>query len=69
MLHFTFLYRMKVFISLHSYQQAQSAVAIGLRKLQELDVPTTRPDDYFAEMIKTDDHMRKVYNYLYIIFV
>lgn len=33
---------------------------IGLRKLEELEVPTTRPDDYFAEMIKTDDHMRKV---------
>lgn len=43
-----------------SYQQAQSAVVIGLRKLEELEVPTTRPDDYFAEMVKTDDHMRKV---------
>ena len=43
-----------------SYQQAQSAVAIGLRKLEELGVPVKRPDDYFAEMVKTDDHMRKV---------
>ena len=23
-------------------------------------MPTQRPDDYYAEMIKTDDHMRKV---------
>ena len=43
-----------------SYQQALSAVELGKRKLEELDIPTTRPDDYFAEMVKTDDHMRKV---------
>ena len=45
---------------LSSYQQALSALEMGQRKLKELDVPTTRPDDYFAEMVKTDDHMRKV---------
>ena len=43
-----------------SYQQACSSVQIGLRKLEELGVPTQRPEDYFAEMVKTDDHMRKV---------
>ena len=43
-----------------SYEQAQSAVVVGLRKLEELEIPTTRPEDYFAEMVKTDDHMRKV---------
>ena len=41
-------------------RQAQASVLVGLKKLQELDIPTQRPDDYFAEMIKTDDHMRKV---------
>lgn len=46
-----------------SYQQAQSAVKIGVRKLEELGIATTRPDDYFAEMVKTDDHMRKVCMY------
>ena len=45
---------------LSSYQQAQSGVKIGLRKLEELGIATTRPEDYFAEMVKTDDHMRKV---------
>ena len=43
-----------------SYQQAQSSAGIGRRKLEELGIQTTRPDDYFAEMVKTDDHMRKV---------
>ena len=40
--------------------QAQSAVKIGLEKLREHDIPITRPEDYFAEMVKSDDHMRKV---------
>ena len=52
-----------------SYQQAQSAVAIGLRKLEELGVPVKRPDDYFAEMVKTDDHMRKVHGSIYTYWV
>lgn len=43
-----------------SYHQAQASVLIGLQKLESLGVPTTRPDDYYAEMVKTDDHMRKV---------
>ena len=33
---------------------------MGLKRLRDLDVPTTRPDDYFAEMIKTDEHMQRV---------
>lgn len=53
---------------LSSYQQAQSGVKIGLRKLEELGIATTRPDDYFAEMVKTDDHMRKVQCKVTIIF-
>jgi rRNA-processing protein EBP2 len=28
--------------------------------LEELGVPTRRPEDYYAEMVKTDDHMRRV---------
>lgn len=48
------------FVSYFSYQQASSSVKVGLRKLEELGVPIHRPDDYFAEMVKTDDHMRKV---------
>ena len=43
-----------------SYHQAQASVLSGLHKLEGLGVPTSRPDDYYAEMVKTDDHMRKV---------
>ena len=51
---------MQLQLSLYSFQQAQSSVLVGLGKLEELGVPHLRPDDYFAEMIKTDDHMKKV---------
>ncbi|CAH8438434.1 unnamed protein product [Schistosoma turkestanicum] len=46
------------------YRIAQAAVLIALPKLHALDVPTKRPSDYFAEMVKTDDHMIKVKKYL-----
>lgn len=42
------------------HRQAQAAVAEGIRRLHALKVPTKRPDDYFAEMAKSDDHMQKV---------
>jgi len=42
------------------YRQAQQSVLICLPRLKALDVPTKRPDDYFAEMAKSDDHMKKV---------
>jgi len=42
------------------YCQAQVAAKQALAKLRELDVQTERPEDYFAEMAKTDSHMQKV---------
>lgn len=42
------------------HRQAQAAVIEGLRRLKELNIPTKRPDDYFAQMVKTDAHMQKV---------
>ena len=30
--------------------------------MEQLGVAIKRPDDYFAEMVKTDDHMRRVCN-------
>lgn len=59
-LRLSLLYPLAIFIISFSYQQAQSSASIGRRKLEELGIQTTRPDDYFAEMVKTDDHMRKV---------
>jgi len=45
---------------LHFYYQAQAAAKQAIEKLSHLGLPTERPDDYFAEMIKTDAHMHKV---------
>uniref|UniRef100_A0A0A9W640 Putative rRNA-processing protein EBP2 n=2 Tax=Lygus hesperus TaxID=30085 RepID=A0A0A9W640_LYGHE len=42
------------------YRQAQNAVLQVLPKLRSLGIPTQRPDDYLAEMAKTDAHMQKV---------
>lgn len=42
------------------HRQAQAAVIDGIQRLHELGLPTKRPDDYFAEMAKTDQHMQKV---------
>jgi len=42
------------------YRQAQASVLEGLVKLNRMHVATKRPEDYFAEMAKSDDHMKKV---------
>ncbi|XP_024082371.1 probable rRNA-processing protein EBP2 homolog, partial [Cimex lectularius] len=42
------------------YRLAQHAVLSVLPRLKKLGIPTQRPDDYFAEMAKSDDHMQKV---------
>ena len=42
------------------HRQAQSAVIEGIARLKSLNVPIKRPDDYYAEMAKTDAHMQKV---------
>lgn len=46
------------------HRQAQAAVTDGIAKLQRLGIPTKRPDDYFAEMAKTDEHMQKIRKHL-----
>ncbi|KJE91078.1 hypothetical protein, variant [Capsaspora owczarzaki ATCC 30864] len=42
------------------YNQALEAVKLARPRLAAANIKFTRPDDYFAEMVKTDDHMRKV---------
>ena len=44
----------------NSYRQAQAAALVGIPKLKKLGVKTKRPKDFLAEMLKTDDHMKKV---------
>uniref|UniRef100_A0A915KIQ3 rRNA-processing protein EBP2 n=1 Tax=Romanomermis culicivorax TaxID=13658 RepID=A0A915KIQ3_ROMCU len=41
-------------------KQAQAALAETLPKLHKLNIVTKRPEDYFAEMFKSDEHMKKV---------
>ncbi|XP_019762244.1 probable rRNA-processing protein EBP2 homolog [Dendroctonus ponderosae] len=45
-------------------RQAQAAVLEAIPKLKALGLPTKRPDDYFAEMAKTDEHMQKIREHL-----
>ncbi|KAJ8688328.1 hypothetical protein QAD02_024123 [Eretmocerus hayati] len=42
------------------HRQAQSAVVEGIARLKNLKIATKRPEDYYAEMAKTDSHMQKV---------
>ncbi|EEB08267.1 rRNA processing protein Ebp2 [Schizosaccharomyces japonicus yFS275] len=42
------------------YKQGLDAVKIAFEKLRKANVPITRPSDYFAEMLKTDEHMEKI---------
>ena len=42
------------------YARALRSVEIGEDKLKAASVPYVRPDDYFAEMLKTDKHMLRV---------
>merc|ERR1712013_951991 len=43
------------------YRQAQAAVLEAIPRLHSMNIRTKRPEDYFAQMAKTDDHMNKIY--------
>ncbi|KAL4920422.1 eukaryotic rRNA processing protein EBP2-domain-containing protein [Aspergillus aurantiobrunneus] len=47
------------------YKTAQSAALLARKLLKKEGVPFTRPGDYFAEMVKTDEHMGKIKKKLY----
>eukprot|EP00743_Colponemidia_sp_Colp-15_P003240 GILK01003499.1.p1 GENE.GILK01003499.1~~GILK01003499.1.p1 ORF type:complete len:319 (-),score=83.80 GILK01003499.1:208-1164(-) len=42
------------------HDQTVSAVKEGFRRFKQLGITYQRPDDYFAEMVKTDEHMKRV---------
>merc|ERR1719251_290533 len=42
------------------YRQAQATVIESFARLKNMGVSTKRPEDYFAQMMKTDDHMQKI---------
>lgn len=41
-------------------RQAQTAVMRGIESLRKHCIATHRPEDYFAEMFKSDEHIKKV---------
>ncbi|CAH1106533.1 unnamed protein product [Psylliodes chrysocephalus] len=41
-------------------RQAQATILEAIPKLKAMGISTKRPDDYFAEMAKTDAHMHKI---------
>ncbi|KAF9978126.1 rRNA-processing protein and EBNA1-binding protein ebp2 [Actinomortierella ambigua] len=42
------------------YEQALEAAVKGRELLKKEGIPFERPDDYFAEMVKSDEHMAKI---------
>lgn len=46
------------------HRQAQAAILDAIPNLKKLGWRTKRPEDYFAEMAKTDDHMQKIREHL-----
>merc|ERR1711915_89340 len=42
------------------YRQAQAAVLEGIPRLHSMNIRTKRPEDYFAQMAKSDEHMNKI---------
>lgn len=43
-----------------SYRQAQATVLEAIPRLKSANIATKRPDDFYAQMAKTDEHMKKV---------
>merc|ERR1712020_261379 len=42
------------------YRQAQATVLESFARLNNMGINTKRPEDYFAQMMKSDDHMQKI---------
>ncbi|ORX67853.1 eukaryotic rRNA processing, partial [Linderina pennispora] len=42
------------------YEQGLEAAIKGKLEVEKAGVPFSRPDDYFAEMVKSDEHMMKI---------
>ncbi|KAI8322464.1 eukaryotic rRNA processing [Martensiomyces pterosporus] len=42
------------------YQQGLEAAIKGRQLIEKSGIPFSRPDDYFAEMVKSDSHMSKI---------
>lgn len=43
-----------------SYKVALDQVAVARKLAAKHDIPFTRPNDYYAEMVKSDEHMERI---------
>lgn len=59
-LYLMFCLLLIIFFFFFSYRQAQATVLQALPLLNKHGIATKRPEDYFAEMAKSDQHMQKV---------
>ena len=42
------------------YRQSQVGAQQSIARLKSLNIVTVRPEDYFAEMVKSDEHMKRI---------
>jgi len=42
------------------YERALESANECVKRLKDLGIPARRPDDYYAEMVKSDEHMKRV---------
>eukprot|EP00571_Detonula_confervacea_P017163 CAMPEP_0172309358 /NCGR_PEP_ID=MMETSP1058-20130122/9674_1 /TAXON_ID=83371 /ORGANISM="Detonula confervacea, Strain CCMP 353" /LENGTH=500 /DNA_ID=CAMNT_0013021971 /DNA_START=99 /DNA_END=1601 /DNA_ORIENTATION=- len=42
------------------YENALESVVLAREQCEQVGIPFTRPEDFFAEMVKSDDHMAKI---------
>jgi rRNA-processing protein EBP2 len=42
------------------YERALASAEVAISKLKALGIPTRHPDDFYAEMVKSDEHMKRV---------
>jgi rRNA-processing protein EBP2 len=42
------------------YEQALNSANVAIRNLKDLGIAVKRPDDFYAEMVKSDEHMKRV---------
>ena len=52
-----------------SYRQTQASVLEAIPRLKAARMATKRPDDYYAQIAKSDEHMKKVKRIFFLFFL
>uniref|UniRef100_A0A7S0SLK1 rRNA-processing protein EBP2 n=1 Tax=Mantoniella antarctica TaxID=81844 RepID=A0A7S0SLK1_9CHLO len=42
------------------YEQALASANVAIKRLKDLGIAVKRPEDFYAEMVKSDEHMKRV---------